>query len=209
MFRRIPEGKTIASVDPSQRTAKATMARMDRRRISNAVLALPDDLIHYEHDRIPTVREMARLQSFDDDYVFMGKRTSGFMERRVDVPQYTQVGNAVPPLLAAALGKSLLAMLDRPIGDVRSLAARRERHALVCGSSGLSGYTLGPDAQDQVALLRVDGRRLTLPVGVEKSVGEQESPREWRKCGRSRQQKWVPGVLHVERAADNPAVAVG
>lgn len=209
MFRRIPEGGTIASVDPDQRTAKATMARMDRGKISNAVLALPDDLIHYEHDRIPTVREMARLQGFDDDYVFMGKRTSGFMERRVDVPQYTQVGNAVPPLLAAVLGKSLLVMLERSSGDARALATRRKRHALVCGSSGFSGYTLSPDARDQVVLRRVDGKRLSLPIADEKPVAEQESPREWRKGGSSRPQKWIPEILHVETAAHNAAAITG
>jgi len=209
MFRKIPEGGTIASVDPGQRTAKATMARMDRGKISNAVLALPDDLIHYEHDRIPTVREMARLQGFDDDYVFMGKRTSGFMERRIDVPQYTQVGNAVPPLLAAALGKSLLAMLDRPTGDARALAARRKRHALVCGSSGFSGYALSPDARGQVLLRWVDGKQLSLPIGEEKPVAEQESPREWRRGGRSRSEKWIPEILHVETAAHNAATAHG
>lgn len=209
MFRRIPEGGTIASVDPDQRTAKATMARMDRGKISNAVLALPDDLIHYEHDRIPTVREMARLQGFDDDYVFMGKRTSGFLERRIDVPQYTQVGNAVPPLLAAALGDSLLAMLDRPTGDARALATRRKRHGLVCGSSGFSGYTLSPDARDQVVLRWVDGKRLSLPIAEEKPVAEQESLREWRKGGRSRSQKWIPEVLHVETGAHNATATTG
>jgi DNA (cytosine-5)-methyltransferase 1 len=208
MFRKIPEGGTIASVDPDQRTAKVTMARMDRGKISNAVLALPDDLIHYEQDRIPTVREMARLQGFDDDYVFMGKRTSGFMERRIDVPQYTQVGNAVPPLLAAALGRSLLAMLDRPTGDVRALAARRERHALVCGSSGFSGYALSPDARGQVLLRGTDGKHLSLPIGEEKPVSEQESPREWR-GGRSRSQKWAPEIPSPETATHSAAAAHG
>ena len=108
MFLHIPEGGTISSVPVHLRSGKKTMARLDRYKISNAVLAMPDDLVHYKHNRIPTVREMARLQSFDDDYVFLGKRTSGFVERRVDVPQYTQVGNSVPPLLGRALGGALL-----------------------------------------------------------------------------------------------------
>ena len=43
---------------------------------------------------------MARLQSFDDSFIFLGKRTTGGPRRRIEVPQYTQVGNAVPVNLA-------------------------------------------------------------------------------------------------------------
>jgi len=46
---------------------------------------------------------MARCQSFDDSFEFLGKRTTGGLKRRVEVPQFTQVGNAVPPLLAKAV----------------------------------------------------------------------------------------------------------
>lgn len=51
--------------------------------------------------------EKARLQSFDDSFIFLGKRTTGGPRRKLEVPQYTQVGNAVPPLLAKAVAKSI------------------------------------------------------------------------------------------------------
>jgi len=75
---------------------------------SPTILTLPDDFIHYKEPRSLTVREMARLQSFDDDFVFQGKRTTGGNRRREEVPQYTLVGNAVPPLLARAIAMEIL-----------------------------------------------------------------------------------------------------
>lgn len=71
---------------------------------SPTVTSHPDDLVHYSEPRILTVREMARLQSFPDWYEFLGKYTTGGQLRKVDVPRYTQVGNAVPPLFAEQLG---------------------------------------------------------------------------------------------------------
>jgi DNA (cytosine-5)-methyltransferase 1 len=68
---------------------------------------LPDDLLHYSEPRILTVRESARLQSFPDWFVFSGKYTTGGARRRFECPRYTQVGNAVPPLLARAIGLGL------------------------------------------------------------------------------------------------------
>lgn len=60
------------------------------------------NLFHYELNRIPTVRESARIQSFPDSFVFTGTRTK----------QDRQVGNAVPPLLGYALGKTLISIIE-------------------------------------------------------------------------------------------------
>lgn len=57
---------------------------------------------HYKYNRVPTIRENARLQSFPDDFVFLGNKTQ----------QNRQVGNAVPPLLSYNIAKSLKAYLE-------------------------------------------------------------------------------------------------
>lgn len=78
---------------------------------SPTVVTLPDDFIHYHSHRAPTVREMARLQSFDDSFVFQGKRTTGGDKRKSETPQYTMVGNAVPPLMAKAIANKILEVI--------------------------------------------------------------------------------------------------
>ena len=75
---------------------------------SPTVCTMPDDFIHYSAKRPTTVREMARLQSFDDSFVFQGKRQTGGNNRQKEIPQYTLVGNAVPPLMARAIANTIL-----------------------------------------------------------------------------------------------------
>ncbi len=75
---------------------------------SPTVCTMPDDFIHYSAYRPLTVREMARLQSFDDSFVFQGKRQTGGNNRQKEIPQYTLVGNAVPPLMARAIANTIL-----------------------------------------------------------------------------------------------------
>lgn len=80
--------------------------------ICSTITSIPDDFIHYSEARIMTVRECARMQSFPDDYVFLGKYTTGGERRKYDVPRYTQVANAVPPLFAEQVGLVLREMND-------------------------------------------------------------------------------------------------
>lgn len=58
---------------------------------------------HYRANRVPTVRESARIQSFPDNFEFLGIKTS----------QLKQVGNAVPPLLAKAIAQSVADVINR------------------------------------------------------------------------------------------------
>lgn len=78
---------------------------------SATVVTIPDDYIHPYENRTFSVREMARCQSFDDSFEFLGKRTTGGLKRRTEIPQCTQVGNAVPPLLAKAVAEEILKVL--------------------------------------------------------------------------------------------------
>lgn len=75
---------------------------------SPTVMTIADDYIHYSVPRALTVREMARLQSFDDSFVFQGKRSTGGNGRKFEIPQFTLVGNAVPPLMARAVAMEIL-----------------------------------------------------------------------------------------------------
>ncbi len=72
---------------------------------------LPDDYIHYCEPRILTVREYARIQSFPDDYEFKAGYTTGGERRKKDVPRYTQIGNAIPPLFGEQAGLVLKEIL--------------------------------------------------------------------------------------------------
>jgi len=96
---------------------------------SPTVLSLPDDFVHPHEPRTMTVREMARLQSFPDSFIFRSKETTGSHRRRFEVPQYTQVGNAVPPLLAEAAGKHFYDLLQKALSapTKRTLPAKKAK----------------------------------------------------------------------------------
>lgn len=92
-------------------TKKNIRQRWASNQPSATIVTIADDYISPWEDRTFSVREMARCQSFDDSFEFLGKRTTGGLQRRVEVPQYTQVGNAVPPLLAKAVALEIKKVL--------------------------------------------------------------------------------------------------
>jgi len=85
------------------------------------ITSLPDDYVHFSQPRSLTVREWARLQTFPDWYNFKGKRTTGGLRRAGnpqegifdrELPQYTQIGNAVPVLLANKIGSHFIKLIN-------------------------------------------------------------------------------------------------
>lgn len=95
-------------ITPSMGIAKGLKKRgvtpLKRKTVCPTITSIPDDFIHYCEPRIMTVREHARIQSFPDDFHFKGRYTTGGARRKKDVPRYTQVANAVPPLFAEQVG---------------------------------------------------------------------------------------------------------
>lgn len=90
---------------------KRTVVPLCKISATPTLTTLPDDYIHYCEPRILTVREYARIQSFPDSYEFKGGYTTGGERRKVDVPRYTQIGNAIPPLFAEQAGIVLKGMI--------------------------------------------------------------------------------------------------
>ena len=119
-FEHIKFGQSVADVEECHKQRK----RGDASKISGKIFSqnnmrpYPDrpsptipasfqsNFIHPYINRNYTAREGARLQSFPDNYIFYGKRTTMSWEKNLS--QYQQIGNAVPPLLSNAIGKNLI-----------------------------------------------------------------------------------------------------
>jgi DNA (cytosine-5)-methyltransferase 1 len=100
----VPEGKNYKSLPKKYRNTRnfnIAWTRYHSSKPSPTIDTGHRHHFHYKYNRVPTVRESARLQSFPDNFLFHGNKSE----------QYRQVGNAVPPLLAKALGKQLLKYL--------------------------------------------------------------------------------------------------
>ena len=108
-----PKGKRITPDDNIvENLNRRGVTVLDPDSQAPTITSIPDELVHYCEPRILTVREHARIQSFPDWYEFKGKYTSGGARRKKEVPRYTQVGNAVPPLFAEQIGIALLEVLN-------------------------------------------------------------------------------------------------
>jgi DNA (cytosine-5)-methyltransferase 1 len=97
-----------------QGTKKDKKVLLDPGAPASTITTHPDEFIHYREARNITVREMARLQSFPDDFTFHGRYTINGPRRRFDVARCSQVGNAVPPLLGQAVGLALAGLAKAP-----------------------------------------------------------------------------------------------
>lgn len=102
IFGRLPKAYLVA-----HGTKKDKKVLIDPDEPASTITTHPDEFIHFRSPRNITIREMARIQSFPDDFVFKGRYTVNGDRRRHDVPRCSQVGNAVPPILAEAIGWAL------------------------------------------------------------------------------------------------------
>lgn len=100
MISLIPEGKNYKALPEEYQGIykyHEALTRYHSKKPSNTINTGHRSHFHYKWNRIPTVRESARLQSFPDDFVFYGNKSQ----------QYRQVGNAVPPILGQVVAEKL------------------------------------------------------------------------------------------------------
>jgi DNA (cytosine-5)-methyltransferase 1 len=101
VIRQVPEGGNHKDLPPGvgdSRKFNEAWTRYHSKKPSKTIDTGHRNHFHYKWDRVPSARENARLQSFPDDFQFVGPKTQ----------QYKQIGNAVPPLLGLAIGNQIL-----------------------------------------------------------------------------------------------------
>lgn len=105
ILNNAPKNKTLSiDIKKSFNLKKRTIIPLSGDEPAPTITTLPDDYIHYSEPRIFTVREYARIQSFNDWFEFKGKYTTGGKVRTKEVPRYSQIGNAIPPLFGEQAG---------------------------------------------------------------------------------------------------------
>ena len=106
------ESLNSASYKERFKLKKSSTKILEANKPTPTITTLPDDYIHYCEPRIMTVREYARIQSFPDSYEFKGKYTTGGKRRTKEVPRYSQIGNAIPPLFGEQAGITLKQLIS-------------------------------------------------------------------------------------------------
>ncbi len=113
LIKNTTKGKRLSEKERKKyNVKKRSIAVLDPKSPTPTITTHPDDYIHYCEPRILTVREYARLQSFPDDFEFKGKYTTGGKLRIKEVPRYSQIGNAIPPLFGEIAGLTLSELID-------------------------------------------------------------------------------------------------
>ena len=106
LIAMVPEGKNFRALPAPYNTMfkyNEALTRYHSKKPSLTINTGHRSHFHYKWNRIPTVRESARLQSFPDDFIFYGNKSQ----------QYKQVGNAVPPLLGKAIAQQIQNVLSK------------------------------------------------------------------------------------------------
>jgi DNA (cytosine-5)-methyltransferase 1 len=112
ILNNAPKGKSLSKAFKEfHKIKKHTLIPLEGKEQAPTITTLPDDYVHYSEPRILTVREYARIQSFPDSYEIQGKYTTGGKARVLEVPRYTQIGNAIPPLFGEQSGIALRKLL--------------------------------------------------------------------------------------------------
>jgi len=112
LLSKAPKGKKIVGKQRERfNIKKRGIVVLDPNKPAPTLTSHPDDYVHYCEPRILSVREYARIQTFPDWFEFKEKYTTGGKLRIVEVPRYTQVGNAIPPLFGEQAGVVLKQLL--------------------------------------------------------------------------------------------------
>ena len=113
LIKHTTKGKRLSDKERKKyNIKKRSIVVLNPEKPTPTITTHPDDYIHYCEPRILTVREYARLQTFPDDFEFKGKYTTGGKLRVKEVPRYSQIGNAIPPMFGEIAGLVLKGLLN-------------------------------------------------------------------------------------------------